>query len=266
MGFNVASFLTKVEGFTPVIDIVVQDVGTTAALVYGVVFRYCEMRDGVCRASMETIADKVGVSRRTVLRHIRTLCKAGYLRDTTPDLRNRPHVFVNTGKVKIQGLLSAVTESHSEPDRCDRESQYCDRESHSGVTESHKKIHDTSKDTQQAESPGGDSVRESEPKKTPTVAQEIFSALAEVCAFDLSTITSKQRGVLNQTEKILRKSGVTATDIRAFGEYWGQEDWRGKNGDWPRPEQIRGEWGKFKKWRDGGGGSNGGPRKIKVAI
>lgn len=102
-----SGFLTEVRGFTPIIDAVVAELGLIPAVTYGVVWRYCQMEDGVCRASLETIAEKVGVSRRTIWTHIKDLCDKGYLRDLTPDLRNVPHTYADTGKAKIRGLLDA---------------------------------------------------------------------------------------------------------------------------------------------------------------
>ena len=118
-----AKFLTEVRGFTPVIDIAVQDVGLVTAAVYGVMWRYCQMEDGVCRAALSTIADRIGVDRRTVIRHIATLVDAGYIVDTTPDATHVPHIYADAGRARITGLLgvteshTGVTESHT---RCDR--------------------------------------------------------------------------------------------------------------------------------------------------
>jgi len=100
------SFLQEVKGFTPVIDILVDKLGLMPALVYGNVWRFCQMEDGVCKARLEKIAKRVGVSYKTAQRHIKVLCNEGYLEDLTPDLRNAPHVYADTGKVKILGLLS----------------------------------------------------------------------------------------------------------------------------------------------------------------
>lgn len=102
-----SEFLSEVRGFTPVIDVLAGELGGIAALVYGVVWRFCQMRDGICRASMETLAKRVGLNRATVLKHIKRLCEAGYLEDTTPDRRNVPHVYRDTGKVIIRGLVEA---------------------------------------------------------------------------------------------------------------------------------------------------------------
>jgi len=97
-----------------------------------------------------------------------------------------------------------------------------------------------------------ESETEPEQLKTKTPAQEMFEALATVCAWDLDLITEKQRGALNQTGKLLREmrgQTVTPTDVLAFGEWWRANDWRGKQGEFPRPDQVRAEWGRFKNWQ-----------------
>jgi len=108
------SFLTQVQGFTPLIEVMVKEVGIIQAAVYGVVWRYCQRRDRVCTASHDTLAEALGLSRGTVQRHIKELCEAGYLKDTTPDRKNRPHVYVDTGRAQIIGMVTAtVSEKHT---------------------------------------------------------------------------------------------------------------------------------------------------------
>jgi len=110
------SFLTQVQGFTPLIEVMVQEVGIIQAAVYGVVWRYCQRSDGVCTASHETLGVALGLTRGTVQRHIKELCEAGYLKDTTPERRNRPHVYADTGRAQIVGMVSAkvtVSEKYS---------------------------------------------------------------------------------------------------------------------------------------------------------
>lgn len=97
--------LRDVGGWTPVVDVVVADVGETAALVYGRVWRYCQMRDGVCRASVERMAGEVGRSVKTVRRCLKLLCRRGYLRDRTPGRRYAPHEYADAGKVLVFGLV-----------------------------------------------------------------------------------------------------------------------------------------------------------------
>jgi hypothetical protein len=79
--------------FSPLFDDVARDLGRSAASVYGAVWRHCQLRDRVCRASIRSLAEKLGCHMSTVQRQLRRLVQAGYLIDTTPGLRNRPHVY-----------------------------------------------------------------------------------------------------------------------------------------------------------------------------
>jgi DNA-binding Lrp family transcriptional regulator len=106
------TILANTDGFTPVIDGLVKDVGLMPALVFGRIWRFCQMEDGVCKASLETIAEGIGVDRATVMRHAKVLCDAGYLKDLTPDLKNRPHVYADTGKAGIRVNISGVAQSN----------------------------------------------------------------------------------------------------------------------------------------------------------
>lgn len=164
----------EVRGFTPLLDALVEELGLVAAAVYGVVWRYTRMHDGVCTASLETIAARAGVDRRTALRHIKGLCAAGYLRDLTPSERARPHTYADTGKARIAATVAAevgVTESHSSGAGGVTESHSgSDTESLPGVTQSHPKIlskrlskirgEETSEDTHGAGAPRVDNAGE----------------------------------------------------------------------------------------------------------
>jgi uncharacterized protein YdaU (DUF1376 family) len=71
---------------------------------------------------------------------------------------------------------------------------------------------------------------------------ELFESLASVCRIDWKLCTAEQRGALNQTLGILRKEGHTALEVRQVGEWWFASDWRGRQGQAPRPDQIREVW------------------------
>jgi len=107
-----SKFLAEVNGFTPVIDVVAQDVGLMSAVVYGVVWRYCQMEDGRCTASIQNIADRAGISRKTAERHMKKLVEAGYL-TRIAERNHAPCEYADTGKVKIEGLLAARGKSES---------------------------------------------------------------------------------------------------------------------------------------------------------
>ena len=119
---------STISGFTPAPDALIQEYGYMTALVWGRIWRYCQMSDGVCRAKLETIAAELGMSDRTIMRHIEPLVADGYLKDLTPDLKNRPHLYADTGKMRIKMSVEAtVTESHRTTTK-----------SHGRVTQSHR--------------------------------------------------------------------------------------------------------------------------------
>lgn len=109
------TILAQVDGWTPVIDSVVQDVGATTALVFGKAWRYCQMSDGVCKASQERIADELGMSRATINTHLSKLVEMGYLEDLTPDLQGLPHQYRDTGKAGLSISLTANVSKNSTP-------------------------------------------------------------------------------------------------------------------------------------------------------
>lgn len=117
---------TTLKNFTPVLDALIENprYGLVGATVFGVVWRYSQMTDGVCRASQETLAQKTGQTRKTVNKYIGWLVDDGYLTDLTPDLKNRPHVYRDSGKVALEvkaielgfsstGVTGGVTQSYS---------------------------------------------------------------------------------------------------------------------------------------------------------
>lgn len=231
--------LSEVKGFTPVIDVVVKDVGLIEAVVYGVVWRYCKREDGVCTASLETIGKQVGISSRTAVRHIKSLCDKGYIEDMTPGVRNRPHVYRDTGKVKIQGLLDAgTTESHTNNEGVTESPSGCDRESDPGMTESQLKILDTKKKEKNASSDG---------------IGPWFLALAGACSINLDAATGRVKGMLKSSAEIMRdKVKATPDDIVGFREWWAGT-WRGKGGQAPTIAQLREHWGEYIETTGGDG-------------
>ena len=102
------TILSEVEGFTPVIDVIAEELGLVPAAVFGRIWRYCQLRDGVCYASLETLASGLGLNKATVQRNAEKLVKAGYLIDMTPNLRNTPHTYADTGKVKMTTKVSVA--------------------------------------------------------------------------------------------------------------------------------------------------------------
>jgi DNA-binding Lrp family transcriptional regulator len=109
------TFLTAVQGFTPVIDALAQAVGHTTAAVYGVVWRYCQMDERVCRASVAQIGRRLGLHPKTTRRHLKKLCELGYLEDTTPDRNNGPLIYRDIGADKIIALTQSRPQTTHQP-------------------------------------------------------------------------------------------------------------------------------------------------------
>lgn len=95
------TILGQLNGFTPVIDGMIPEVGAMTALVFGKAWRYCQMSDGVCKASQDRIADELGLSRATINTHLSKLVEAEYLEDMTPNLLGLPHQYRDTGKANL---------------------------------------------------------------------------------------------------------------------------------------------------------------------
>jgi len=135
----------KIKNFTPLLDDLVKKYDLITAAVWGRVWRYAQQDNKVCQASLDKIAQELGLSKRTVIRKLEILTEGEYLFDHTPELRNKPHTYAITEKSKIVITIEGVTQSHtSSPGGV--------TESHRAVTESHshsdtESLEDTIKET-----------------------------------------------------------------------------------------------------------------------
>lgn len=100
----------EIYGYTPIFDVVATRLGTMTALVFGVVWRHCQMRLGVCTAGVPRLADLTGIAEKTVRRHLAVLCEADYLEDMTPGIRNKAHIYRDTGKIRFRVSVEAIVE------------------------------------------------------------------------------------------------------------------------------------------------------------
>lgn len=108
------TILAEVDGFTPLIDIVVSETNLITAAVFGRMWRYCQMSDGVCKASLAQIGSGLGLDAATVMRHAHKLVEKGYLFDLTPKLRNHPHTYADTGKAGLSlKVLAGIAQSNA---------------------------------------------------------------------------------------------------------------------------------------------------------
>lgn len=99
--------LANVDGFTPCIDSITQTLGAIPSIVFGRMWRYCQLQDRVCSASIEKVAHELGLSYNTVRFHVSQLVEAGYLKDLDPGVRNRPHRYADTGKAGLSVNIQA---------------------------------------------------------------------------------------------------------------------------------------------------------------
>lgn len=90
------------SGFTPCPDVLVKAYSHTTALVWGKVWRYSQMSDGICRASILRIAEEMNIAPNTVAKHLEILEVDQYVKDLTPDVRNKPHEYMDTGKLVLK--------------------------------------------------------------------------------------------------------------------------------------------------------------------
>jgi hypothetical protein len=270
--------------FVPVSRPLVEELGYQAAYIFGIVWNYCQMESGICNASHDTIAGRAGMSRRSAITHLDELIKAGYIEDLTPDVRNAPHHL--STKIGVQKLHSKerITKEErpaQEPERCENpahqngvgmqnlHSGYA-KNAHRGMQNLHKNRQN--KETELIEdSPIGDVETSPTLKKVkePTVkqleSQAMFKALADLCQYDLDLIADKERGKLNQAEKKMRDKGYTPDNLKAFGDWWYSQDWRGKQQQPPTLTQIRETWGQFRNYQNGTNGRDS-PPKLKLVI
>jgi len=100
------------KGFTwtPIFDHLVNDLGLTQTAIIGVIWRYSQMDEKICRASQDSISLRLGLSRQSLNKHIKELIAKGYVIDFSPKLRNRPHFLKLTEKVYKLNKVENVDE------------------------------------------------------------------------------------------------------------------------------------------------------------
>lgn len=254
------TILTKVDGFTPLPDLLVIKYGVMTAAVWGRVWRYCQMGDGICRASIETIAGGIGVSRMSVIRHIEILVQDGFLKDTTPNLRNRPHIYADTGKASMYNRLGiGVSESDTPASPAIPESDSTIPESDSHYTR--ELLEDSTKIESKKE--GTTTPKNEKPDFVNITVQQAMK-IKELRLFRDTTGRfpgSGQWETVWETVRAMRSAGVPVTPerLRPFWLSWSARgfsvnnlawltEWAvsgkipdGRNGNGKRPAQIEAE-------------------------
>jgi len=134
------------------------------------------------------------------------------------------------------GCHESVTERNADKSRKDKKGEDTEKDSAAGTAKPSKPPPETPP-----------------PEKKPTPAQEMFDALGRLCQYDLTMISRKDRGVLNQVGKRLRDNEKTPDDLAGFARYWYAADWRGQKGQAPKPHDVTSEWGRAQAWLENGG-------------
>ena len=169
--------LTDIEGWTPVFDDMARKHGAITAVVFGRIWRFCQGEKQVCVASLDRIAEDLGLDKATVLRHAKKLVEEEYLEDLTPNLRNLPHTYSDTGKAgMLKFRVETVAQCNAKPDpRCTPQRR---------VAESQLKIQlredvliDSSPDDAYASSPPQKRLVVNEPIPTTDGGKKLFGQL-----------------------------------------------------------------------------------------
>src|SRR3972149_3912451 len=93
--------MIKTNGFIPILDDLVEQIGNLyGAYVYGYIWLN-RSREGVFDQPLDTVAARARLSRNTVIKWVKYLCINGYLEDLTPGERARPHQYTCTDKVDL---------------------------------------------------------------------------------------------------------------------------------------------------------------------
>jgi len=207
--------LAEVEGFTPVIDRLAKEYGLLHAAVFGVMWRYCQMKDGVCKASLSHLAEHLGTDRATILRHAQALCEEGYLQDLTPLLKNKPHVYKDTGLAGLNISISGVAQDNTTVVLCNSLDKTVAQDN-ATVAESHMRI-DTKKEKSKIQK------EESSRAKPTRVPDPLFDAIVKVCQID-PTIKGNGSCIGKVRSALLGASPpYSAEEVTAWGK---SQTWR----------------------------------------
>lgn len=120
-------FLDNAGGWTPVPDTLTRNkrYGFEGAYLWGRLRRLCQLGGGKYTISHEALGDRIGMSRRTVIKYLDRLIEDGYVEDLDSGVKNRAHAY--STKIGEDKILSGVQISHTEiitePDECANSAQ-----------------------------------------------------------------------------------------------------------------------------------------------
>ncbi len=184
--------ISKVDGFTPCFDNVTKDLGIVTSSVFGAIWRFCQMEDGYCRASQETIGERVGLTRQAVNENVKKLIQGGYLESNGIDTSGTIRLF-DTGKA---GMSISITGVVVETDRG------CQPTLQEGVNQP-----DTKKELKKELKKVSSSVQE--PTREPCDADGITESMGLGYGG-----AKKKRSFLSENEKLLAKKFSEITGVK----------------------------------------------------
>lgn len=217
---------TQISGWIPIFDYIANYYkDPITALVFGRRWQYCGMEDGVCRASLSKIAKDLHLDEATVMRHTEKLVKDGFLIDTTPDRRNRPHVYKDAGRVTMKTALNAsIAESNTGI-----------AQSNVGIAESKLIKQDNTNIKQKDANASKPDLVDLELSKLPSMT--VRKAIHEYFRLNVNWDTKYGRQFLEWANA----EGITAEQIRAAADTWRTD----KLFNW-QPPTLKGI---FEKWQ-----------------
>jgi DNA-binding MarR family transcriptional regulator len=111
--------LDDVGEWYPTIVSMAKNIGGVEAQVYGVVWNYSRMKAGMCYAGQNQIAEKVGASKSTVRRCLKTLVEKGYLESMELPTKFGTNVFRVTGKAGLKTTTVAFDHQNGKTEPMD---------------------------------------------------------------------------------------------------------------------------------------------------
>lgn len=211
--------------------------------------------DGYCWPTIDTLAHKTRLNKRSVMRLVKTLEDMGELYVVRSNRNNRYVVTMGQSQEDVDRILELRKESaigdNLSRDKISRDTDVTsigDTDVTSiGDTCVTLIVNEPSCNRQERVNPMDSDITEPDRKKsTANGIGPWFQALATACSIDLNAATGRQKGMLKDSAVVMRDNvKVTPDQIMAFREWWDMTDWRGKTGQAPTISQLREKWGEF---------------------
>ncbi len=199
----------RIKNYTPVFDRITKELDPLASLVFGRVWRYSQMKNGQCEASLQTLADDTGLSVDTVRRRIETLMKADYLSEKKYEIGFTRKLTPNYD-VMVTSELVRIAESDDSPIR----------EQGEGIAES-----DTKRDIKKDKD-----ITELKKGTAKAVKEGLHLASTIRCDFQkhLGLTPNWDTKTNQQYYQFFRERYVDGQTAEMFATWWRSDDFRAK--------------------------------------